>query len=77
MANKLQQKAANQAIAVLTEKSDGSFVASIRSPRPHDRPADAFCSGFATGGGRRGAGGVNRLPASDVQEFATRFFAYF
>lgn len=77
LANQLQQDAAGKAIAVMTEKSDASYVASIRSPDPERKPASVFCSGFSSGGGRRAAGGINSLPADRLQEFVSKFFDYF
>lgn len=77
LANKLKIQCCDLSIAVLTEKADGSFVVSVRSSAPEQKPAHGFCASFATGGGRQTAGGVNCLPAGDAEEFAARFFSYF
>ena len=39
--------------------------------------ADEFCRQFPTGGGRRGAAGVNELPVGELERFAQRFEASF
>ena len=77
LANRLQTECCDQSFAVLTEKSDGCFIASVRSCAPGQKTAHGFCSSFATGGGRQAAGGINRLEACDLDNFAARFFAYF
>ncbi len=73
----LTEQSKEKSFAVLTEKEDGSFVASIRSANPGSKPASEFCLGFASGGGRRGSGGINALPADELEDFSRRFFAYF
>ncbi|GGC93060.1 hypothetical protein [Undibacterium terreum] len=77
LANKLQSECVDRSFAVLTEKPDGCFIASVRSCAPGQKTAHGFCSSFATGGGRQAAGGINRLEACDLDSFAARFFAYF
>jgi hypothetical protein len=39
--------------------------------------ADEYCRGFATGGGRKLAAGINHLPAADVERLAASFEACF
>jgi hypothetical protein len=68
---------AHVACAVLTEKSDGSFLVSVRSADPLARAANTLCERFFSGGGRRAAAGINDLPAHDIDKFVTSFFAYF
>ncbi|MFZ6678031.1 hypothetical protein [Undibacterium sp. Tian12W] len=77
LANQLTQEEPGKSFAVLTAKPDGSYVVSIRSGDADHCPAGQFCSAFATGGGRRGAGGINHLPASEVDSFVQAFIAYF
>ncbi len=77
LANQLTQEQAGKSFAVLTAKADGSYVVSVRSGDAENCPASQFCSAFATGGGRRGAGGINHLPASEVDNFVQAFIAYF
>jgi hypothetical protein len=76
-ANRLAARGATQSWAVLTEQHDGSYSVSIRAGLPDSAPAHRFCEGFETGGGRKIAAGINRLPAAEVESFAVRFFDYF
>jgi hypothetical protein len=76
-ANRLAAQGAGRSFAVLTGQSGGSFGVSVRSGLPNALPAHRFCEGFATGGGRKLAAGVNRLPASEIESFSERFFSYF
>jgi hypothetical protein len=63
----------NRAHAVLTEKSNGSYLVSVRAPLNRKKGADELCRKFATGGGRAAAAGINDLPADQFDEFARRF----
>ena len=76
-ANKLIANNPYKSYGVLTQKSDGSFVVSVRSSEPEERSASGLCDRFASGGGRRGAAGINALPANDVDRFIASFVAYF
>ncbi|MBI3285924.1 MAG: acetyltransferase [Burkholderiales bacterium] len=77
LANKLKNLETERSFAVLTPKTDGSFVVSVRSAYPQDKPASDFCSMFCSGGGRRAAAGINALPSDELTLFASKFFAYF
>jgi hypothetical protein len=61
--------------AVLAARSDGSFTVSIRAPAARPEGADELARRFATGGGRKAAAGIDRLPASDVDAFLRAFGA--
>ncbi len=76
-ANALAASGTARSCAVLTEKSDGTFVVSVRSAQPEQRSASALCTRFRTGGGRRTAAGINALPAEELREFVNAFAAYF
>jgi hypothetical protein len=76
-ANQLTAACDGRSFAVMTEQSNGSYSVSVRSGAPNTHPAHRFCETFETGGGRRAAGGVNHLPAGEVERFAVRFFGYF
>lgn len=74
LANELIHSLSGSAIAILSPKSKGGgYTASVRVPPNAAMGADQFCLQFETGGGRRGAGGVNDLPASEMDRFASRF----
>jgi len=76
-ANQLVSEKPDKSFAVLTEQSNGCYSVSVRTGTPMTTPAHRFCETFATGGGRKGAGGINRLPADETEQFSTRFFDYF
>jgi hypothetical protein len=73
LANELMQTRPDHALAVLTPKSDGGFVVSVRVPAGRPLGADDFCRSFETGGGRKRAGGINHLPETEVERFVERF----
>lgn len=77
LANDLMHSLPGSAIAILSPRSSGGYTASVRVPKESGTGADDFCRQFPTGGGRRGAGGVNDLPASELERFAARFEASF
>ena len=77
LANELMQALPGSAIAIVSPRSTGGYTASVRVPPPAPLGADDFCRQFATGGGRRGAGGINELPLSELERFAGRFEACF
>lgn len=76
-ANELLKANAGDAIAIVSPKSDGAYLVSIRVPKDSKVAADTFCRGFPTGGGRRTAAGINHLPAADLEPFATAFTEQF
>lgn len=76
-ANQLICPEETRSYAVLTENADGSYVVSVRSGAPALRAAHGLCEQFATGGGRKAAGGINCLPANEVPHFIETFSAYF
>ena len=67
--NELAQAAPDVAHAVLTRNAQGGYTVSVRAPQSHATGADALCRGFATGGGRVGAAGINHLPESELPRF--------
>src|SRR5581483_1163231 len=75
--NELAQERPHVALAVLSPKTSGGFTVSVRIPSTSRVSAADFCRDFATGGGRKSAGGINHLPESDVEHFAARFQARF
>ena len=72
--NQLAVESPAQAHAVLTAKPDGGYVVSVRAPLASKSGADQLCSQFDTGGGRRGAAGINHLPESELGRFIASFF---
>ncbi|MDP1863276.1 MAG: acetyltransferase [Thiobacillus sp.] len=77
LGNQLAVDSPAQAHAVLTAKPSGGYVVSVRAPLEVRAGADMLCSQFETGGGRKGAAGINHLPESDIDRFVTAFYAVF
>ena len=75
--NNLANQAPERAHAVLTKKSNGHFVVSVRAPLANKTGADQLCREFATGGGRAAAAGINDLPAADFDAFIDRFSEFY
>lgn len=75
--NDLANQHESRAHAVLTERSDGDYLVSVRAPMNNKRGADQVCRQFATGGGRAAAAGINQLAASDVENFTTVLNDYY
>jgi len=71
--NALATGAPQRAHAVLTKKSDGAYLVSVRAPLAVKAGADVLCSQFETGGGRKSAAGINRLPEENLERFITVF----
>ncbi|ELW9448875.1 acetyltransferase [Burkholderia cenocepacia] len=77
LANERMRNAPHAALAVLSPRAGGGLVVSVRVPDGRPIGADEFCRGFATGGGRKRAGGINHLPEDEFDAFAERFEAAF
>ncbi len=76
-ANRLASADTERAHAVLTPNQYGDFTVSVRAPISNLQGADTLCMKFATGGGRKGAAGVNRLPVTELEQFLASFKAQF
>ncbi len=74
--NELTNQQPERAHAVLTEKSNGNYLVSVRAPLTRKKGADALCRGFATGGGRAAAAGINDLPGESLPEFTAAFLRH-
>jgi hypothetical protein len=61
------------AVAIVSPKTDGGYLVSVRVPRDFSVSAEAFCRRFPTGGGRKTAAGINHLPSEEFESFATAF----
>lgn len=77
LANPLPVQHNGSSFAVLNERSDGNYLVIVRSGTRSALYACAFCQRFDTGGGRKAAAGINRLPAQDVDPFIACFQNYF
>ena len=75
--NDLTNQFSARAHAVLTEKSNGNYLISVRAPLKNKTGADELCRRFPTGGGRAAAAGVNDLPKAELQNFIDQFSTFF
>ncbi len=76
-ANELAQANPARAHALLSELDDGSYLVSVRAPLNNRTGADDLCRQFETGGGRKAAAGINRLPSSELERFANAMQSQF
>lgn len=77
LANDLAHGVPDRAHALLTRLPEGGFMVSVRAPLIAPDGADALCRQFPTGGGRKAAAGINRLPEADYDAFVRCFLASF
>lgn len=77
LANELMLKSPSNAFALLSPNAGGDYTVSVRVPATTQTGAGDFCRMFDTGGGRRLAGGINRLPSCDIDAFAEQFEAQY
>lgn len=67
--NLLARDNPQRAHALLSLLPSGDYLVSVRAPLATKSGADDLCRQFPTGGGRKAAAGVNRLPAAQFDEF--------
>ncbi len=67
----------DRAHAVLTEKSSGNYLVSVRAPLTKKVGAADLCKQFPTGGGRAAAAGINDLPADQLDRFIQTFQQFY
>jgi hypothetical protein len=77
MANRLAAASPDRAHALLAPNASGNLTVSVRAPKNRPTGADELCRRFATGGGRKAAAGINRLPPADVTAFLDEFSAFY
>jgi hypothetical protein len=77
LANDLAKAHAGSAVAIVSPRTSGGYLVSVRVPRESAVSADEFCRKFPTGGGRRTAAGINHLPPEELDGFAAAFEAQF
>ncbi len=71
--NELARDYPDRAHALLSEIEEDLFQVSVRAPLNRREGADELCRQFDTGGGRKAAAGINRLPKADVTRFNEAF----
>lgn len=75
-ANQLARRDPRRACAVLVRAGD-AYTVSVRAPMTAPHGADVLCLKFESGGGRKAAAGINRLPEADYARFVAEFTAAF
>ncbi|MFC1602435.1 DHH family phosphoesterase [Pseudomonadota bacterium] len=70
--NQLANQYPNRAHAILSYHPDGGYVVSIRAPLNNKTGADELCKEFPSGGGRKGAAGINQLPLDQLNHLIER-----
>lgn len=76
-ANNLANNNPERAHAVFTHNKFGDYTVSVRSPLTNPQGADILCLKFETGGGRKAAAGINRLPINALDKFISDFTQQF
>lgn len=71
--NDLASAAPDRAHALVTQLPDGDYRISVRAPLSRKEGADVLCGAFPTGGGRKGAAGINQLPQAMYAAFLAKF----
>lgn len=71
--NHLASSHENRAHAILSHNSTGGYTVSVRAPMANKIGADNLCRQFPTGGGRKGAAGINHLPKETLPLFFEQF----
>jgi len=71
--NQLANEYPNSAHAIFTYHPSGGFIVSVRAPLNNLDYAGDLCSKFPSGGGRKGAAGINHLSEGDVDKFVSLF----
>ena len=71
--NDLTNRYPDRAHAVVTEKSNGGYLVSVRAPLSNKHGASKLCGEFPTGGGREAAAGINDLAADQLSIFIDKF----
>ncbi len=70
--NRLAQQHPARAHAVLVARA-GGYRVSVRASTTRPAGADELCQQFESGGGRKGAAGINHLPEADLPRFVEAF----
>ena len=75
--NELARDFPDRAHALLSDIGDNCYQVSVRAPLNRRDGADELCRQFDTGGGRKAAAGINKLPESELDRFNKAFQAQF
>ncbi|GAA0423660.1 acetyltransferase [Cocleimonas flava] len=67
--NQLANQYPERAHAILSNNPKGGYVVSVRAPLNNLEHASELCKQFPSGGGRKGAAGINQLPEGELNNF--------
>jgi len=70
--NQLANQYPDRAHAILSYHPKGGYVVSVRAPLNRKTGADELCKEFPSGGGRKGAAGINQLSIDQLDHFIAR-----
>lgn len=71
--NQLANQHPERAHAIISNNPSGGYVISVRAPLNNLDHAGELCKQFPTGGGRKGAAGINQLPQNELENFIVQF----
>ena len=71
--NQLANQHPERAHAILSKHVESGYVVSVRAPQSNLDHAGELCKKFPTGGGRKGAAGINQLPENELDKFISLF----
>lgn len=69
--NQLANQYPERAHAILSMHPEGGYRVSVRAPLNNLDHAAELCKQFPTGGGRKGAAGINQLPENELDYFVS------
>lgn len=75
LANQLAAGDPQRALGLLSARADSGWQFSLRVPADATLSADDFCRRYPSGGGRKRAAGINRLPDEALEGFVAAFLA--
>lgn len=75
LGNELANRDPDLACAVVTQADAEHFLVSIRAPLNNRAGADELARRFPSGGGRKAAAGINRLPRARLGDFVSAMIA--
>jgi len=75
--NELARDYPDRAHALLSDIGDNNYQVSVRAPLNRRDGADELCRQFDTGGGRKAAAGINKLPEAELDKFRQAFETQF
>ena len=75
--NELANEYPTRAHVILTTVDTDHYLVSLRAPLNRKEGAGDICAQFETGGGRKAAGGINKLAKARLNELINKVVAYY